>query len=257
MSEMVPEYGGCVWPVDPACETEEWLEIEGPLQDRSLALASETLRRLSGYRVGGCPITVRPCQQRGTWACWETLYGPGGSFEPMNWGGTWLNTGCTTCATPCEVPLPRPVGEVMEVKVDGAVIDPSDYAVQDQHFLVWMGAGDCPWPRNQNLSLPDSDPGTFSVTYLNAQPVDALGAYAVGVLALEFAKACTNKKCRLPTNVTELVRLGATYSLVPGSFPNGVTGIREVDAWVELWNPNHLKMPSRILNPAHRSPRIV
>ena len=33
------------------------------VQDRAPGLASATLRRLTGYRVGGCPITVRPCMQ--------------------------------------------------------------------------------------------------------------------------------------------------------------------------------------------------
>ena len=53
---------GCPWPVDPACLGEKWDELDPEVQERATGLASATLRRLTGYRVGGCPVTVRPCK---------------------------------------------------------------------------------------------------------------------------------------------------------------------------------------------------
>lgn len=245
MSVPVPEYDGCLWPVDTACLTDEWEAMSPEVQDRALALASSTLRRLTGNRVGTCLTTVRPCRPlqslnfgSGALGYWH------GGYTPFNWNGVWSNVCLGVgigCNSKCEVLLPRPVGPVSEVKVDGVVISPSDYRVDNAHILVWQGSGDCPFPQYQDLSKPDTEVGTFSVTYLNAYPVDALGAYAAGILAMEYAKACSGRKCRLPSNVTTVVRQGVTMELQPGSFPNGQTGIREVDTFIAMWNPQNIR----------------
>jgi hypothetical protein len=230
-----PPYSACVWPMDPVCATEAWEALSTEQQQLGLALASATLERLTGYRVSNCPITIRPVSHNGALACgirpWDGSgwygYQP---FMPINLGGVWSNAYCCDSFSVTEnrktVKLPPPVGRVDEVKVDGAVLDPADYRVDNGNLLIWQGAGDAPWPTSQDLSLPDTEPGTFAVTYLNAYPVDGAGAYAVGVLALEFGKACAGRTCKLPENVTTIVRQGITLEVVSGSFPNGETGLR-------------------------------
>lgn len=257
MTEPIPEspvpYGGCLWPVDPACLTAEWDEADPLLRDRALALASATLRRLTAYRVGGCPVTVRPCSPK----CWipsfvpfQGSYGAAWMQPGMNVAGNWINgCGCSGncgCKTACEISLPAPVGRVDEVKVDGNIIASSDYRIDDGHILVWTGAGECPFPATQDLSLDDDQPGTFSITYLNAYPVDQLGAQAAAILALEFLKACKpDGKCTLPPTVTAIVRNGVSYTITPGAFPGGFTGLRLVDTFIALWNPdNRTSQPS-------------
>ena len=172
------------------------------MQDRATLLATETLRRLTGYRVGGCPVTVRPCRA----SCVNVTplpYYTGGYYPHPNAAGYWVNScGCTdncSCDALCTVNLPTPIGQIIEVRVDGDLVLPTDYAIiRDQ--LTWTGGGECPWPTCQDLALGDTEPGTFSVTYLNSWPVDTLGAYAAGVLAYEYAQACIgNNKCRLPS----------------------------------------------------------
>lgn len=233
----VPDFGGCLWPIDPACLTDEWAALPEDVQNRSQALASAVLRRLTGFRVGGCPITVRPVPQRGFCFVpytggWDSSFRPG-----MNQAGNWVNN-CGWGPETCQIVLPGPVGRIDEVLIDGAVVTPTDYRLDSGNILVWMGADPCPFPHEQDLSLATTEEGTMSVTYLNAYPVDSLGAYAVGVLAVEFSKACTgDKKCRLPAGVTQVTRQGLTMDIVSGSFPNGVTGIREVDYFIGLWNP--------------------
>jgi hypothetical protein len=248
MSEPVPEYvyGGCAWPIDPACLTEEY-EAQDPLvQERARALASESLRRLTAYRVGGCPVTVRPCQRGG---CWD-VFTPGSAFTPINYAGRWSNCACGgNCATNCEVTLPGPVGVIEEVLVDGTAVPETDYEIQGDR-LVFIGSGDCPFPTTQDLSLPITEPGTFAVTYLNAYPVDSLGANAAGILTVEFAKACTTGKCRLPKTVTDVVRNGVSFTIQPGMFPGGFTGIETVDAYISLWkNKNSPLEPTRVWSP--------
>lgn len=251
------------WPVDHSCIA-DWDTYPPDVQARADALAVTTLQSLTGYQVGGCPVTVRPCRAD----C-------AGGFDPYNaltahqnaglaassgtgWGpvyrdGGWVNLACgcrsgCSCTTVCEVRLPVPVGGISEVKVDGAIVDPTMYRLIGDR-LVWTGPGDCLWPYCQNLAAPDTEAGTFAVTYLNAWPVDGLGSYAAGQLAGEFAKACSGGKCRLPSGVTQVSRGGTTYTITADLFEDGRTGIREVDAWIRRYNPYALKTPSTVYSP--------
>ena len=251
----VPANDGCVWPVDTACFTDEWeANVDEPNKVRSIALASNTLYRLTGYRVGGCPVKLRPCRPGCTLAPefyhWRG-FSAGGGFLPYSVNGMWYNAcGCDTVChhnTARVLMLPPPNGGVSEVKVDGAnLVEGTDYWV-DGTRLIRLNAD---WPLTQDLDLPDTQVGTFSVTYLNSYPVDGQGAYAAAQLAMEFAKACTGAKgCRLPTTVVSVVRQGVTFNLPTGSFPGGETGIREVDAYIGLWNPTHKKYRPKVWSP--------
>ena len=229
------------WPVDSSC-CDDWNTYDGGTQSRAVALAVATLRSLTAYRVGGCPVTVRPCAAR----CWpsDQGYWTGGMYSPVLYAGTWVNScGCPadgcSCTALCRAALPPPVGAVGEVKVDGVVLPPTAYTVQEGRYLIRLDGG-C-WPACQDLTLPDTDADTFSVTYQNSAPVDGLLSYAAGVLACEFAKACTGAACRLPAGVTSVVRQGVAYTVGGGMFPDGSTGIREVDAVVRLWNPQAIR----------------
>lgn len=251
-------WGGCPWPVDTACFTDDWDALDPEVQERSIALASATLRRLTAYRVGGCPITVRPCKM----TCAEE-YGSfaGGSFHPhINFLGQWVNgCGCSTdcsCGPLCEVQLPGPIGRVDEVNVDGVDLT-TDVKIHGNR-LVYTGELDCPFPSCQDLSAAPGQPNTFTVTYLNSWEVDALGAYAAAILAMEYAKACTGSRgCRLPTGTTRVARQGVTIDIVAESFPEGRTSIKEVDSFIELWVPpgSPTRAP-RVWSPSRRLPRI-
>lgn len=252
----------CVWPVDTACFTDEWDTFSQEVQTRAIALASSTLERLTAYRVRNCPVTVRPCKAGcSTGSPYVPAYG-NFFFDPhINGFGNWVNScGCTvscSCSPLCEVVLPGPVGRIDSVKVDGQVISPSKYRVDNGNTLVWTGAETCPWPICQEMRLPDTEVGTFSVTYLNAFPVDSLGSYAAGVLSMEFAKACAGNRCNLPTGVTHVVRQGITMEIASGAFPGGLTGLREVDTFLALWNPGQLTRPTGVWSPDVRRPRIT
>ena len=262
MTQPVPEVETCAWPVDPACLTDEWSALDPSVQERAILLASATLHRLTGYRVGGCPVTVRPCKA-GCAEGYPSYYALTGQWMSPHIGvnGSWINScGCTgscSCVALCEVELPAPVSDVYEVAVDGIVVPAEDYRV-DGNRLVWIGSDECPWPVCQDLSKPDTEPGTFSVTYLNGYPVDAIGAYAAGIMSLEFARACTgSNKCRFPATVTAVSRQGVSFEIVSGSFPDGFTGIREVDAFIALWNPTPIRQQTQVWSPDLRQPRVM
>lgn len=276
MSEMLPELPDFCWPVDTSCvaDWDAWEVDPDPeagepgvprytaeAKARAISLAGQTLRMLTGYRVGGCPVTVRPCSRGCREQTWRTYPagGPGSTpWFPVSLGGTWLNVSCGHGA-PCgctglrEVRLDGPASVVLEVKVDGAVLDPTAYRLDRGGRLVRLDGGT--WPLCQDLSLADDAAGTWSVTYLPGAQVDGLGAYVAGVLAGEYVRACTDGECRLPTGVQTIARQGVTMTLGVGAFPEGKTGIREVDAWIERWNPHGLRAPSQVYSPDLRRHR--
>lgn len=262
----MPEtYDVCPWDIDPGCFDDEWeSNFDTPVQDRAIALASSTLQRLSGYRVGNCTTVLRPCSSAVGCASYLPQYrywsGHPLWMTPYNWAGLWYN-GCGCVRSDCghtmtnTVWLPNPMGGVVTVTLDGDVlVEDTDYWVQG-HALIAKGT--TVWPLTQDLTLPDTEANTFSVEFYNCHRPDGAAAYACALLALQYARACTGKgKCELPTQVTNIVRQGVTYSLPTGSFPNGETGIRAVDAWIALWNPKHRVQAPQAYIPGESGPQV-
>src|SRR6478735_11762564 len=168
------------WPIDEAC-CSEFASYDTSVQERAEALAGSTLRSLTLYQVGGCPITVRPCV---TGSCAPPAMWLSGAFYPVNWSGTWTNCGCAGVCIHNGLDLATLgfggiVGPIDEVRIDGEVLLESEYAVLDTYLVRTDGQ---PWPRAQDMTQPDTEVGTWSITYLPAHPVDELGEYAAGIL---------------------------------------------------------------------------
>jgi hypothetical protein len=240
-----PDLPDFCWPVDWGCNAQ--YAADPTNADTVLmaeAMAVQTLRALTAYRVGGCPVTVRPCVRRcspGT-----TLLAPVGSqgtglAGPFIVDGAWFNScGCRTadscgCGTIQEIILPGPVGSVLEVKLGSVALDPSAYRVDNDTRLVRTDGE--PWPGCQDMNLPAGEEGTFSITYTQGATVDGLASAAAGALAYELAQASCGGPCNLPPGVTSVVRQGTSMAIEPGSFPAGLTGIFVVDAFIRYWNP--------------------
>lgn len=244
----------CLWdmPTDPdeTLLSDEWYSSPDQVKDTARQIASRTMERLTGMRVGVCPVTIRPqrcLHSVKTGLGYYDLYGAG--IVPVLNNGVWMNVNCA-CAGFCEIKLPPPVGRVDEVKAQGAVlVAGTDYQLLDGYRIVWTGTGDCPFPMRQNPGTGDDQPDTMSVTYLNCYEPDQDGLYAAAVLADEFAAAILGNDCRLPEGVETLVRQGITMTITPGSFPDGKTGIREIDAYLGIWNPHGLSVPPQVWSP--------
>lgn len=243
-----PAWDGCLWPIDPSCATPAWEAADENMRLRAQRLMTAAMRMLTAYNVGGCPVTVRPTGANN--CCGH----PG-----INSAGAWVNNcGCEPIG--CEVRLPEPVGAIVRVLVDGVEIPEADYQVQNGNTLTWIGAGECPFPRTQDTRIPDTEVGTFSITYLNAWEVDANGALAGGVLALEFLKACEGdtRTCRLPSTVRSVSRTGMSFEIPAGSFPEGLTGIKEVDTYIQSVRPDgKMSYATAFYSPDRRLPRVV
>lgn len=254
----------CTWEADPACLGAAWDAYDDATKARSLMLATSSLQMLTFNRVGTCPITIRPVPEQSC-GCWKWL--DGGSHGPSFWpyigsDGLWYNRfcGCRVQNNPVsEIDIPGPVGYIDSFKIDGTeqVLDGGDWRLDDGHLLVWQGDGPSPVPSVQNLNLPDTEPGTWSITYSKSYPVLEDGRIAVALLADEYAKACQPKgKCALPRGVTSVVRNGVSFTVSAGLFPNGLTNIDSVDQFILKWAPaGSPQRTAQVFDPAKRGPR--
>lgn len=224
----------CTWTPDFTDEqSAEWDEYTVEQQDRALLMASSSIQMLTSYRVGTCPTTIRPCPPIARCGC---------GWNPHIRDGRWYND-CVhgyRCRVKSEVDIPGPVGYIDSMMIDGVAVDlwGGDWRLDNGHLLVWQGEGDSPIPEGQNLNRPDTEPGTWSITYSRSHPVSEQGRQAVATLALEMVKAFTpRKKCTLPRGVTSVVRNGVSFSIEAGLFPGGLTGIDTVDQYILMWIP--------------------
>lgn len=224
----------------------------------AVILATEVLWQLSGQRFGLCEVTLRPCRDScadgfGTWNDWWTGVGMspflGGGPRPWWSNGVWYNVcgGCSggcSCTSLEQALLPAPTREVVDVRLDGVVLNPDQYRVDENRFLVRTDGG--VWPMCQDMSMPDDAPGTWSVTLTVGEDVPILARRAMADLAAEFAKDCAGEECQVPYDVTSLTRQG--LSLGYGN-PNAervdplirMLGLRMVRLFLATYNPNRLQ----------------
>jgi hypothetical protein len=162
---------------------EEIAALNETIKARSEALAWYTLARLTAYRIGVCPTTIRPCaagcNPMGSWMEAPVAGGGtgglplrtiGSSFTPHLTGGNWVNScGCRTsdcsCSSLSEVLLPGPVGDIESVRIDGITLDRTDYRVDNGYRLVRTDGG--VWPACQDMAAASgpSAYSSFSGTY--------------------------------------------------------------------------------------------
>lgn len=246
-----------------AFSEEELIELrsdptESAQLERAEAFAWSLLAALTAYRIGTCPVSVRPCAARcipgggflssvvrssGSWLASSRIGGPYIS------GGNWYNAcGCQTerdcsCETLSEVFLPGPVGSIVSVEIDGEVIPRSAYRVDNGSQLVRLD-GDA-WPGCQDMTSGEG----FVVTYYRGAAPNLMTRAAAGVLANEFYLACSGKECRLPWNLTSIARSGESYDFGEGGIDGVVATIPEVAALVRIYNPYGLKSQPFVASP--------
>lgn len=238
-------------PADVSC-CSGWNDYSDYVKCRSLVMAWDTMRALSGGRVTNCPVSMRPCLSNPCGACRGAWLG---DWQPTGLLGLCRPSDCC-CSAACQVTFPGEVASVCEVLVDGFRVDRAAYRLDDHHRLVRVD-GDC-WPCCQDLNRQPNEPNTMLVTYMPGVKPNTAGLWAVGTLACEYGKLCSGStKCRLPTGITSLVRQGVTMQFNSEQFPGGLTGLPEVDSYITSINPNRHKMPPKVWSPDMASQRHV
>lgn len=196
---------------------------------------SDLLFNLSGGQFPGvCERTIRPCIEcrcRGRCCC---------DYEKLDLGAAF------------------PVDEVLAVTIDGEVMDPADYRVDNWRWLVRLDG--LRWPRCQDMLAGEAEQGSFSITYTWGRSIPA-GARAAAIsMACEFAKKCRGSaSCRLPERVTSLTQQGVSMTLLdPFLFlEQGGTGLYEVDLWLTSVNRAKAYIEPGLADPTKCGPWIT
>ncbi len=244
--------------------------------------ASMALYELSGRRfTGGCEQTVRPCsqscscwgQQSAGLGPWYWMYGVPWGTGGSGWG--WQNDcgDSCGCSRTSRIPLVYPTTSINAIKIGGDLLLPFDengnpnYRLDNWRWLTRMDDPGPPlvkreWPGCQNLSLDDTEPGTFSVSYTWGVAPPQLGIDAAAELACELFRACSSQNCALPANAVRIQRQGVTVErnivLAFLADPTKTSGLLHLDLFLSsygikgrgrvpaLWSPDLQQMPRRV-----------
>lgn len=202
------------------------LEVE--LGEDMLQVASELLYEKSGRQYPGiCEATVWPCAQRVT-----------GCFPSRPSRCTW---GRSYSIVTLGI---QPIIEVSEVIIDGEILDPSLYRIDNYRELVRLdnadGTSDV-WPR---------DDETFKVTFTYGQSPPRLGVLAAAALACQLGlRFSGDDDCKLPDNVQSISRQGVTMTLINEFNSVQKLGIAEVGLFLDTYNPKGLRRRASVWSP--------
>lgn len=224
----------------------------------NLRIASDILWALSGRQFGLCEVTLRPCRRDcfggfwpyDTWSQWTGANWP----RPVLFDGVWFNVACGSCPGSCscteleEMRLPGQVFDIVEVKVDGAVLPASSYLFYDNRTLVRVDGQR--WPVCNDLNKADTQVGTWSVKARFGTPVPELGKKAVGELAKQLALFCVGGPCQLPQPIQSVSRQGVDITYID---PNELidakrTGLYLPDLFISTYNPQGLQARAQVFD---------
>lgn len=256
---------------DVPCDWES-LGIDSSTLDDALLVASGLLYNMTLQQwPGECERTVRPCSRYETLDTMRTMPLVSGlySARASMWrcscrGRDVYQPGCSYLS---QIGLGEvPVSGIVEVLIDGDVVDPDRYRVDDYRWLVFMpdptGADDRQgWPCCQRMDLPTTEDGTFAVTFTVGSLPDLGGVKSAGHLACELAKLWTpalSATCALTGRVTSMTRQQVTMTVNDPSalLDRGMTGLVDVDMWVQGVLRAHRERRAAIVVPERRRSKV-
>jgi hypothetical protein len=227
--------------------------------------ATEILHMLSGQQFPGkCgPVTIRPVAR--------PLNGDnlGAITRQWSYGGVGSNASLGS-AMPSVVPhygaeyAPEiilydfPIREILEVKIDGVVIPPEEYELREFKKLIRVRPTSSftpterwGWPTSQIQDLPDTQEGTFSITYTYGQDPGTMGRLACIELAQAIALPMLGDWKRFPERMTAMTRQGVSAQVASftDALANGGTGFYNIDLWLAAINPTKARRRGRVWSP--------
>jgi hypothetical protein len=218
--------------------------------DAACLSASVLLYNLSGRQFPGvCTTTVRPFDA--PYGCSHvsafTQAVNSGRLTLDSWTIASQGGGC--CWGGIDLGL-YPIRNITQVKINGQVVDPATYRVDDNRWLVRPDVQF--WPTWQRIDLPDSADGTFSVTVQFGADPPPHGIGAASRLAAELAREWTpGSNSSLPRRVTNITRQGVSITQVDPMvyLEKGLLGIWEIDTFLQSVNPAKQIAPPLIFSP--------
>lgn len=233
------------------------------LLDDAADVASQFLYELSGRRwVGLCSLEgVRPCHS--DCGCGVQILSRGHIVVDPNLYSTTVCSGRTCwCNDLSRVKLAGYVREITEVKIDGAVVDPSEYRLDEHKWLTRLNGNR--WPSCSRGDLPDTEDGTFSVSYTYGKTPPQAGIEAAKQLACQVYLQCSGSdSCQIPAGATRITRQGITIERAAFAYDKVAkvwrTGLTQVDYFLNTYNPYGIRRRGLFISPGSRGryPRPV
>lgn len=229
------------------------------LVDDAAQAASEILYELSGRRWAGLCTRegVRPCHT--DCLCGWQVLSRGHLVPPAPYLDSWdcLGAACG-CRSMSRVKLSGYVQEITEVKIDGLVVDPSVYRLDEHRWLTRVDGSR--WPSCSRADLPDTEEGTFSVSYIFGREIPQMAFDAAVELACQVYAQCSGSEsgdCALPKGVTRITRQGITIERGVFAFNRAAkswqTGMPSVDFFLNAVNPHGLLRRALFFGPGSRN----
>lgn len=265
-----PGTGPCgAWDLDLSCYLSpsgiipdpcllEGAPVPQPIIDEAKLAASQLLWAMTGRQFSCCTTTIRPCRKKCDDVCCvgEAWGGGGYPWIPVMLGdGSWTNISCDcrdgcSCTKLSEIRVPSPVCSIDEVVIDGVIVDPTTYRVDNFNKLVRLGSD--VWPSCNDLTKEDTEIGTWSVTLTYGNQIPEFVRMAAAEMAFEIIKNCTsNPNCKLPQRLQTVTRQGTTMSFLDSIdfLKEGFTGLSLVDLAVRTYNPRRLQRRPTVVSP--------
>lgn len=204
-----------------ACTLNE--EDHGDLIEEYLDEASDFLFVLSGGRVTGrCYRTVWPI---------KVCVGGVGDVAGHSDRADWIRWDSID-----SIPLAGPATMIEEITIDGLALDPSEYGLLDGNKL-FRRTGE--WPTSNDITLDDSQVGTFTVSFWFGRAVEAITRRACVELVCQMVKGDMAGLNRLRGIVSANVQ-GVSVQLDDDEVTS--LGLPEVNRFMDRYAPRGLGM---------------
>lgn len=208
------------------------VEPTGVYTSDAVAAASLILYKLSGEKFTGIQTATES-------------YGSG-YFTPMKLQAVVIQGGIKNIPVQEGIRELRlrnsPVVSVESVSIGGKVLDPSEYSLRNNAYIVRKNS--VPWILDPLYDL--------EVSYTYGTPIPAAGKHAALRLANELIWAKNDSEdCGLPQRITtQITRQGESMTVLdPLNFLQaGRTGVYEIDLFLAAVNPNKAKKKSRVFS---------
>jgi hypothetical protein len=151
-----------------------------------------------------------------------------------------------------------PINDILQVKIDGVIIPEDEYELRGHRWLLrkrptsdFVPTERWGWPTSQIPDLPDTQQGTFSITYLYGQDCGQGGRDAAVSLASFLVSPMLGNPDAFPQRTTSITRQGVTAQIASAVdvMKSGSTGIYAVDLWLNSVNPKQLQRKPRVWSP--------
>lgn len=210
---------------DLDCFADDLDEEATALLELAVSASNEVLFALSGSQyTGECTTTIRPtaCSCCGRQEC----------EYPGRWSDVTSAIGLGYF----------PVKSIGTVTVDGNVVAPTAYALEENYWLVRKDGYH--WPCQQHRGLPNTEYGTWTVDIVHGEDPPSMGIIANRAFACELFMGLTgDASCALPKNVINITRLGVSVAVtdLTQALANRRTGVYAVDLFLQTYNKEDLE----------------